>query len=217
MKHFQIKVCGITRPGDALLAARLGVDMLGFIFYNKSPRYISATAAKKIIEKIPSTIDRVGVFVDADLDTLLKTAGRLKLDYVQLHGKTTNSMIKKLKTSGLRVIQAFHIESKSDYKRAAASIADILQLDNSATDKPGGTGQRFDWNISPKPIIPNLMLSGGISADNVLEGIRIFSPIIVDVNSGVEISPGNKSEKKLKQFFSICNKIRYGTKSYKRA
>ena len=217
MKHVQIKVCGITRPGDALLAARLGADMFGFIFYSKSPRYISATAAKKIIEKIPSTIDRVGVFVDADLDTLLKTAGRLKLDYVQLHGKTTNSMIKKLKTSGLRVIQAFHIESKSDYKKAAASIADVLQLDNSATDRLGGTGQRFNWNISPKPIIPNLMLSGGISADNVLEGIRIFSPIIVDVNSGVEISPGKKSEKKLNQFFSICDRIRYGTKSYKRA
>ena len=213
MKHFQIKVCGITRPGDALLAARLGADMLGFIFYEKSPRYIAVTAAKNIIDKLPATIDRVGVFVDADLDTLLKTADRLKLDYLQLHGKTTNSMIKKLKTSGLRVIQAFHIESKSDYKKAAASIADILQLDNSATDKPGGTGQKFDWNIRPKSIIPNLMLSGGISADNILEGIRMFSPIIVDVNSGVEISPGKKSEKKLKQFFSICNKIRYGTKS----
>ncbi len=213
MKHFQIKVCGITRPGDALSAARLGADMFGFIFYSKSPRYISAIAAKKIIDKIPSTIDRVGVFVDADLDTLLKTASRLKLDYVQLHGKTTNSMIKKLQKSGLKVISAFHIRTNSDYKNISASIADILQLDNSAVDKPGGTGQRFEWNLRPKPAIPNLMLSGGISADNVLEGIKIFSPIIVDVNSGVETSPGKKSEQKLKQFFNICDRIRYGTKS----
>ncbi len=213
MKHFQIKVCGITRERDALLAARLGADMLGFIFYNKSPRYISATAAGKIIEKIPATIDRVGVFVDADLETLLKTADRLKLDYLQLHGKTSNSTIKKLQKSGHRVITAYHIDSKSDYKKIRACSADIVQLDNSTISKPGGTGQRFDWNIRPKPAIPNLMLSGGISADNVLEGLRIFSPIIVDVNSGVEISPGNKSAKKLKQFFSICNRIRYGTKS----
>ena len=213
MKHFQIKVCGITRPGDALLAAKLGADMFGFIFYKKSPRYISATAARKIIEVIPATIDRVGVFVDANLETLLKTAGRLKLDYVQLHGKTTNAMIKKIQNSGLRVIQAYHIANKSDYKKATAISADIVQLDNSTIGKPGGTGQRFNWNIKPKPIIPNLMLSGGISADNVLEGLRTFGPIIIDVNSGVEISPGKKSEKKLKQFFNICNRIRYGTKS----
>jgi len=138
MKHFQIKVCGITRPGDALLAARLGADMFGYIFYKKSPRYLSVTAARKIIEKIPSTIDQVGVFVDADLEILLKTAGRLKLDYVQLYGKTTNSMIKKLQKSGLKVISAYHIRTKSDYKIASASIADILQVDNSATGKPGG-------------------------------------------------------------------------------
>ena len=213
MKHFQIKVCGITRAGDALLAARLGADMLGFIFHSKSPRYISVTAARKIFEKLPATIDRVGVFVDANLETLLQTASHLKLDYLQLHGKTTNSMIKKLQKSGLRVISAFNIRTKLDYKKVLACSADIVQLDNSTISKPGGTGQRFDWNIRPKPAIQNLMLSGGISADNVLEGLRIFSPIIVDVNSGVEMSPGKKSEKKLKQFFNICNRIRYGTKS----
>ena len=213
MKHFQIKVCGITCEKDALLAARLGADMLGFIFYRKSPRYISAAAAKKIIEKIPSTIDRVGVFVDADLNTLLKTASRLKLDYLQLHGTTSNTMIKKLQKSGHRVISAFHIASKADYQKLLACSADIVQLDNSTISKPGGTGQRFDWNIRPKQIAANLMLSGGISADNVLEGLRIFSPVIVDVNSGVETSPGIKSEKKLKHFFNICNRIRYGAKS----
>ena len=158
MKHFQIKVCGITREKDALLAARLGTDMLGFIFYNKSPRYISAAAAKKIIMKIPTTIDRVGVFVDADLETLLKTASRLKLDYLQLHGKTSNTMIKKLQKSGHRVISAYHITSKSDYQKLLACSADIVQLDNSTISKPGGTGQRFDWNIRPKQIAANLIL-----------------------------------------------------------
>lgn len=213
MKHFQIKVCGITRLGDALLAAELGADMFGFIFYKKSPRYISVAAAKRIIEKIPPTIDRIGVFADADLETLLKTAGRLKLDYVQLHGKTTIAMIKEIQKSGLRVISAFHISTRSDYKTATASSADIVQFDNSAIGKPGGTGKKFNWHIKPKPIITNLMLSGGISADNVLEGIRTFSPIIIDVNSGVEIAPGKKSKQKLKHFFKVCNKLRYGTKS----
>ncbi len=213
MKNFQIKVCGITRERDAQLAARFGADMLGFIFYKKSKRYISATDAKKIIKKLPATIDRVGVFVDADFDSILKTADRLKLDYVQLHGKQSNSIIRNLQKSGLKVISSFHIRTKSDYKKAAASDADILQLDNSTADKPGGTGRRFDWTIRPNTAIPNLMLSGGISADNVLEGIRIFDPIIVDVNSGVEILFGKKSEIRLKQFFSVCNRIRYGTKS----
>lgn len=210
MKHFYIKVCGITRVKDALLAAELGVDMVGMIFYGRSPRWVSFKQAKKIVERLPPTIDRVGVFVNENIDKVLKAAADLKLDYVQLHGNETSKDVVLIKRHGYRVIKAYKLSSKADYAKLYSSKANLVLVDNVTAEKRGGTGQRFDWSLTPPKKIKNLMLAGGISVDNIEEGVRIFHPLVIDVNSGVEAKPGTKSEVKLKRFFDKCNLLRYG-------
>lgn len=213
MNPFKIKVCGITRLKDALLAARLGADMLGFVFYEKSPRYLAVAEARRIIEKLPATIGKVGVFVEPNLSKMQFAARELNLDYIQLHGIYNNALVRQLKNSGYKVIQSFHVENAKDYQEIWKSVANIVHLDNKTEQTPGGTGRQFNWKIRPRQKIPNLMLAGGINAKNVAAGIRRFHPLAIDVNSGVESAPGVKSEVKLKQFFKLCNKLRYGAKN----
>jgi len=210
MKRFQIKVCGITRVEDALLAAQLGADMIGMIFYRGSPRCLSVTAAQKIVRRLPATVDRVGVFVNEDVNIILKAAERLNLDYIQLHGDETTKEILTLKKNGCKVIKAYRIVSRSDYARLYASKADLVLVDNMTADQRGGTGQPFDWCLTPPKKIGNLVLSGGITADNIVAGVNKFAPLVVDVNSGVEIKPGIKSPAKLRRFFQVCDRLRYG-------
>ena len=208
---FKIKICGITRPADAVTAANLGADMIGLIMYPQSPRHVNLTQARKIIASLPATVDRVGVMVEPDLETVLRIAERLRLDYLQLHGRVSAKMITSLQKSRLKVIQTFAMKSKSDFEAATNSKADLVLLDTYVEGLHGGSGRPFDWTIKPKPRIPNLVLAGGITADNVKEGVRLFHPLVVDVNSGVERSPGIKSPRILKAFMTACNQIRYGS------
>lgn len=210
MRPFAVKVCGITRVGDAQLVALLGGDMIGLIFYRRSPRFVSLAIAGEIVRSLPATVDRVGVFVDEEVDRILKLAFKLRLDYIQLHGNEPPSDITRLKKNGLKVIKSFGVKRSSDYEAVMACKADLVLLDNSSTELPGGTGRAFDWRLKPPKKIPNLMLSGGITLTNVAAGVGRFDPLVVDVNSGVESSPGKKSRAALKQFFEICNELRYG-------
>ncbi|RKX28086.1 MAG: N-(5'-phosphoribosyl)anthranilate isomerase [Candidatus Zixiibacteriota bacterium] len=212
MKFFEVKVCGLTRPKDAALAVRLGCDIIGMIFYRKSPRLVSQSIAKSIISAVLPTVRRTGVFVDLKPDAVLRVACRLQLDYVQLHGSYSIKDIDIVRKEGFKVIEAFHVETQKDYERVMTSHADLVLLDNKTTSQSGGTGQRFNWGIVPPRKIPNLVLAGGICSNNVKEGIKRFSPLVIDVNSGVESSPGIKSETKLRDFFSLCNRLRYGSK-----
>ncbi len=211
--HFKIKVCGMTRERDALLAAKLGTDLIGMIFYSKSPRSITMKEARSITRALPATVQKVGVFVDEQVDRILEIGSRLLLDYIQLHGPYTSAQIRAIQKAGGRVINVYHVTSKKDYSRVLLDPADLVMLDNRSDDAVGGTGQTFDWGIRPPRNIPNLVLAGGISTDNLAEGIRRFTPLVVDVNSGVESRPGVKSPEKLKQFFAMCNSIRYGKNS----
>jgi phosphoribosylanthranilate isomerase len=213
MNHFRIKVCGITRLKDAQLADSLGADLLGFIFYKRSLRHISVSAAGKIAEKLPPTIDKVGVFVEPAKTQILSAVEKLNLEYVQLHGKISPTLIKVLQKKGVKVIQSFHVQNLNSYKAIFKCKADVIQLDNSNQYIPGGTGSQFDWALKPPKRIPNLMLSGGINIKNVKDGVSQFKPLIIDVNSGVESQAGIKSAAKLKQFFKFCNNLRYGTQA----
>lgn len=169
--------------------------------------------AKRIITKLQPTIDKVGVFIEPEIESILKTVKSLKLDYAQIHSYNPAPLVTGLKKRGIKVIESCHITRASDYKRVAKSKADIVQFDNRTKGPGGGTGKRFDWSIRPPRKIPNLMLAGGINSENVTEGLKIFKPLIIDVNSGVETSPGIKSAAKLKYFFKVCNGLRYGAKN----
>lgn len=205
MRQLQVKLCGLTRLQDARLAVKLGLDMLGFIFYRKSPRWLSQREARAIMSELPATIDRVGVFVNEDKNRVIDIGHNLRLDYVQLHGSEPAAYVAAVQRSGLKVIKAFSITERNDYDVVMRCKAELVLLDHGS----GGMGTRFDWGVRPPRRINNLVLAGGISADNVEEGVTRFRPLVVDVNSSVETSPGRKSAKKLKAFMALADNIRY--------
>lgn len=212
MKRFRIKVCGITRPADADRVAELGGDMIGLIFHRPSPRFLTIAKAKEISRAVSPILDKVGVFVDENVETILRIAEKLRLSTVQLHGNEPAKDISRLKREGYRVIKVFGVKKRDDFLRLHHSRADLVLLDRISPDQRGGSGKRFDWSLLPKRRINNLMLAGGINSENVSEGVKLFDPLVVDVNSGVENRPGIKSSKKLKVFFAVCDRLRYGRK-----
>ncbi len=204
MSYVQVKVCGITRYKDALLAAQLGADMIGMIFFEGSKRCIDLKTAVKIAAVLPPTVDRVGVFVDEAPARMLRIAEQLRLDWLQLHGRETNSTTKLLQRAGFRVIKAYSVTEATDWARIADSPADLKMLDNGT----GGTGSTFDWSLIPRKRLENVVLAGGIDAKNVVAALRRMHPLVIDVNSGVESAPGVKSPAKLKQFFKVVKSER---------
>jgi len=209
MSQFRIKVCGMTRPQDVKTAIKLGADMIGLIFYRKSPRFVSRNQAKRLVTLIPPLIHRVGVFVHEQPDKILETAQTLKLGFVQLHGSKPSD-VARIQREGFKVVQVISVLRARDIQRAKRSRADMVLLDNKMGDKVGGTGQTFDWRLVGKNRIPNMILAGGLNAANLREAIERIRPVVVDVNSGVESAPGVKSAKKLRTFFHIADEIRYG-------
>ena len=167
MKYFNIKVCGLTRPSDAKLAVDLGTNMLGMIFYKRSPRYVTIKNALEIVKVIPPTVSRVGVFVDTPIDQIFKIANKLSLDFIQFQGDYKNKDIIKARKAGFKTIQVYHILNKKDYDNIYKSKADLVLLDNKTANLPGGTGERFDWGIKPPRKIKNLMLAGGVNSKNI--------------------------------------------------
>ncbi len=203
----RVKICGITRLEDGLRAAELGACALGFIFYKKSQRYIAPDQAKKIITQLPPLVIPVGVFVNETEADVERIAKYCHLSAIQLQGEESPAYC--LKLSRYRIIKAFRV--KDDFNpgrlspyRVSAYLFDALQ------DKQyGGTGKQFDWKIlSAKKFEKPIILSGGISAQNVRDAIKIVHPYAVDLSSSVEKSPGKKDKKKLIAFFDALGRVK---------
>jgi len=201
MNKVRIKICGITNLEEALLAADLGADALGFIFYPPSPRSVEPQAAKAIIAQLPPFVTTVGVFVDEDAATVKELAAAAGLDWLQLHGKETPEYCRSLDR---RVIKAFRIRDESSLAELTSyqDIVQALLLDTYKKGQVGGTGETFNWDLALKakqsgPII----LAGGLTSENVAQAIAVAHPQAVDVASGVEAAPGKKDPEKLKAFF----------------
>ena len=196
-----VKICGITSFNDAIMAANYGASALGFIFYEKSPRYINPEILKTWISNVPSSVKKVGVFVNKDVDKVNKIAEELNLGMVQLHGDESpeycNQMIKP-------VIKVFRVNNKFDSIMLNNYQVATFLFDTYNKENHGGTGESFDWQsiLQLNTEIP-VILSGGLNADNVLKGIEVVKPSAVDVNSGVEAAPGKKDEEKIKNLFTI--------------
>jgi len=202
----KVKICGITSLKDALAACNYGADALGFVFYKKSRRYIKPEEAKRIIAKLPAFVSTVGVFVNEDIDSVKSIIRSVGLDYAQLHGGESLSMVKSL---GRKAIKAFRIKNVDSIEEINGSGLDIVLLD-SHTEMYGGSGKSFDHNLL-KGLSENIrfIISGGITPENVGETIKTYKPYAIDISSGVETSPGRKSEDKLKTLFGnikiACN------------
>jgi len=189
----RVKVCGITSLEDALMAVRLGVHALGFIFA-PSPRQLTPEDARKITHALPPFIQTVGVFVDEDLATIREIKTFCGLDMVQLHGEESPGFCRELMPHAIKVFHLKNEGSLSAIKPYKGLVRAVL-LDTHDKEKKGGTGRCFDWNLALKvrdfglPII----LSGGLGALNIQRAITIVRPYGVDVNSGIEVNPGKKN------------------------
>jgi phosphoribosylanthranilate isomerase len=199
----RVKICGITNIEDALAAARLGADALGFVFYPKSPRYIPPDRAAEIINAVPPFVTTVGVFVDPSPDELERVIERCRLDYVQLHGSESPQFCCEMSLSlGRRIIKAFRVKDETSLRRMRIYEVDAYLLDTYRSDLPGGTGLTFGWEVAYNLDVDraHLILAGGLNPENVRDAVRLVRPWAVDVSSGVEIEPGRKDHDKIRRF-----------------
>lgn len=205
-----IKVCGITNKEDALKAAELKVNALGFIFA-QSPRKIKPNEAKKIIKELPLFIFSVGVFVNEKIDVVEKIIDTCSLNILQFHGQENPSYCSyfKKKFKQQKIIKVFSIEDKNSLNNISlySGKIDAILLDTFIQGKSGGTGKTFDWNIALlAKKYGQIILSGGLNSDNIKTAIKKVSPYAIDVNSGIEKSPGIKDHQKMEKFIKkiIC-------------
>lgn len=195
----RIKICGITNKEDALAAAHLGADALGFIFA-PSPRKISAERAREIIKALPPFIKTVGVFVDEDPERVSTIAAMCGLDVLQLHGSES---IDYCSSFDRRVIKAVRLRSRDDLENLSkyVNVVDALLLDTYVLNKLGGTGITFDWKLAVEARrYGRIILAGGLNPENVAAAISMVKPYAVDASSGLEQSPGVKDHEKMAQF-----------------
>lgn len=204
-QRVRIKMCGTTRQDDAVTAVKLGVDALGFIFYEKSPRSIDPEEAKLIIEQLPPLITTVGVFVDKKRKEVEEIVQYCGLGYAQLHGQETPKYCERLIRSAapcqvlkvLRVNDHLHAEDIAPYN----DIVHGFLLDTYRKDAVGGTGETFDWSlIGQLSLRRPYLLAGGLDPDNIEEALEAVRPYGVDVNSGLEKSPGIKDHNLMREF-----------------
>ena len=194
----RVKVCGITDLADAQAVVAAGADALGFVFYEKSPRCVTAEKVAEIVAALPPFVTTVGLFVNAGQDVISSTMMTAGLDVAQLHGDETPA---DCRLAPWRTIKALRVKNADSLHRAADYPVSALLLDAWSGDAYGGTGKQFDWQLvqqlnSQCPVI----LAGGLNPDNVAAAIATAKPYAVDVSSGVELSPGRKDIEKVNKF-----------------
>ena len=199
-----VKVCGITNPNDAHAAVEAGADALGFNFYRPSPRYIAPREARAIIDQLPESILKVGVFVNEDLYSVGRIVDEAALSAVQLHGDEPPEYCRELE--GNYVIKAFGAANHLNFN---AYQVDAIMLDTKDDLLRGGTGRVFDWSIAQRATssVPKLFLAGGLSPENVAEAITRVRPYAVDACSSLEIRLGKKNHERVRAFVKAVRSV----------
>lgn len=196
----RVKICGLKRVDDALVAAEAGADMLGFVFA-PSRRRVEPELVREIIAEVRqhSQAKMVGVFVNTDPVEMNRVAHVCGLDYIQLSGDEPDDFIAALDVPAIQVIHVGSVmQPRTLPARIAATPADLVLLDTAAAGTYGGTGQAFDWSLVPALERP-VLLAGGLHAGNVGEAIRALRPWGIDVSSGVEMD-GEKDHARIRDF-----------------
>lgn len=197
----KVKICGITSLADAEMAVDAGADMLGFVFYSKSPRHLNVGDAAEITALLPPQVLKVGLFVNADESIVFHALQTCGLNLLQFHGDEKPDYCTQF---GLMSIKAFRMSDESSLESLPQYATDAYLLDASVPGELGGTGKRFNWDLAVtarkygKPIF----LAGGLTPENVSEAIIKVRPFAVDVSSGVESSPGKKDPAKVRAFIT---------------
>ncbi|MFO1289387.1 MAG: phosphoribosylanthranilate isomerase [Nitrosomonas sp.] len=195
----RVKICGITRTEDALAAVSFGADAIGFVFWQQSARNILPQQARPITKTIPAFVTTVGVYVDPTVEWVHETATIANLGLLQFHGNESPEFCDQF---ALPYVKALRIKEDMDlleYANRYQSAKGLL-LDTYSANLPGGTGEVFDWTLIPANLPLPIILSGGLTPDNVVHAITKVKPWAVDVSSGVEASKGIKDINKISAF-----------------
>ncbi|MDP1644867.1 MAG: phosphoribosylanthranilate isomerase [Thiobacillus sp.] len=197
----RVKICGITRLQDLHAACDTGADALGFVFYAKSPRHVTIATAAALVRELPPFVQSVGLFVNAEPAFIEAILQAVPLDLLQFHGDETPADCARF---GRPYIKAVRVNRDTDLLKCAADFdtARGLLLDAYVPGMPGGTGERFDWSLIPPDLPKPVILSGGLTPDNVAKAIQRVRPWAVDVSSGVEATKGIKDAHKIAQFIA---------------
>jgi phosphoribosylanthranilate isomerase len=194
-----VKICGITSAADGAAAAEAGADALGLMFYEKSPRHVTMKAAAEIVRQLPPFVIKVGVFVNAPEELVMRAIGECGLNVLQFHGEETPeycALFPVMTIKAFRVRDAESLTSLTDYK------TDAWLLDAYSPEQLGGTGTAFNWDLAveAQKLGRPIFLAGGLTPENVAEAVRRVRPYAVDVSSGVESAPGKKDAAKVRAF-----------------
>jgi phosphoribosylanthranilate isomerase len=199
----RVKICGITGREDALRAADLGAWALGMVFWPNSPRVCPPDEAEVIGAELHRRAKLTGVFVNASLDEVALLADRCRLSLLQLHGDEGPAYCREAaRRTGCRVMKSARVRDSAQVRALRAFATDLHLLDAHSSRAPGGTGETFNWELARlHPGTPPVVLSGGLTPDNVGQGIAAVRPWAVDTASGTEAAPGRKDPVKLEAFF----------------
>ena len=196
----KVKVCGITSPEDARVAADAGADAVGLIFA-ESPRKVSVERAREIAAALPQDILKVGVFVNEEPGEVLRIASEVGLDCAQLHGDEPPEVVAAVRGAGLPVMKALRVRDAEALAEIETYEADLFLLDAWSAKARGGTGERFDWELAKSlKGRDNIVVSGGLGPGNVREAIEYLEPYGVDASSSLEERPGKKSGERVRRF-----------------
>ncbi len=195
-----VKVCGITNPWDARVAAAAGADAVGLVFA-RSPRRVGVEDAREISIALPENVLKVGVFVDAEPEEVLRIAREVGLALAQLHGDETPQTVTTVRAGGVKVMKAFRVRDAASLEALDRYEADLFLLDAHSGKARGGTGEGFDWGVA-KSLRgrDNIVVAGGLGPENVREAIEFFDPYGVDASSSLEDRPGKKNEERVRRF-----------------
>ena len=209
MPRTRIKICGLTRVEDIQAVVAAGADAIGFVFYPKSPRYVTPEQAASLIAAIPPYVTTVGLFVNATVEEVRAARAVAPLSLLQFHGDETPEHSAALAgavnmpfTQVFRVKPDTRFEDLLEYEqryRAASPLFASLLLDT-YVDAYGGAGKVFDWSLIPEELAPRVVLSGGLSVHNATDAVVAVRPYAVDISSGVEASKGIKDARKIADF-----------------
>ncbi|MFP5213379.1 MAG: phosphoribosylanthranilate isomerase [Acidobacteriota bacterium] len=205
----QVKICGLTRVDEAVACAELGAAAIGFVFYPRSPRFVTVDQAREIAASLPPEVCTVGVFVNEPLSGVMERVKGCGLKAVQLHGVESPEMVEQLAAEGVKVVKAVFINGKPSIESASLYRPAAYLIECAGGPLPGGNAMAWDWSAAMRlPKDSPVIVAGGLDSLNVADAIRAASPDALDVSSGVEASPGRKDLQKVKQFLESVSRHR---------
>lgn len=202
----RVKMCGITRPEDAIQAVAAGADAIGLVFYPPSPRAVSAEQAAAIVAAVPAFVSVTALFVNASSEEVQSVLDRARIDLLQFHGDENDDFCRQFKRP---YIKAIRVRQASDLVASCLRFPSALALllDSYKPGVPGGTGETFDWSLIPAQLNKPIILAGGLETNNVAHAIQQVKPYALDVSGGIEAEKGIKDPVKIAAFMNEVYRV----------